>query len=160
MWGVSSVEVESSETLPALQSFSGFGVYTLSFGGEFAKIKCRVDYSFKEDKLTEGMYVIDDVENITETFEELQKHLTEFYGKPDHWANHFITDNDIWIQETPYGKYRGPELYWEFNNGFIGLIASRFKDEISIKVLYAGNVSIEKYGYENVSPLKFNPQFE
>ena len=54
---------------------------------------------------------------------------------------------------TKYGKYRGPELYWRFSNGFIALIASRFEDKITLTILYTKE-SIESYNKDREIPVE------
>ena len=47
-WGSAVNEVKSSEKEYYLQSFSGFGVYALSYTSRFAGLRTRIDYTFKK----------------------------------------------------------------------------------------------------------------
>ncbi len=144
-WGSTINEVKFSEKEHYLQAFSGFGIYALSYTSKLAGLKTRIDYTFKNGKLVEGSFTFNSIENIKNDFIILNNFLTGEYGKPNLMAGPSIESNTLWIQETKFGKYKGPELYWKFTNGFIALIASRFEDEITLTILYTNSKSIEEY---------------
>ncbi len=76
--------------------------------------------------------------------------LIDEYGKPNFRSGLSIDSDSIWIKINDYGKFKGPELFWKFNNGFIGLIASKFEDDITISILYSNDKSIEEYGRDRL----------
>jgi len=149
-WGISLDYVKSTETESYLQSFHGFGIDALSYKGEIAGLTARIDYSFKDRKLFEGTYTINPVNEIRDDFNKLKFFLTDEYGKPNFRAGQSINSDSIWIKINDYGKYKGPELFWKFSNGFIGLIAVKFEDDITITVLYSKGNSIEEYGQDRI----------
>lgn len=150
VWGSSINKVRSTETESYLQSFQGFGIDALSYKGEIAGLTARIDYSFKDGKLFEGTYTINPVNEIRDDFNKLKIFLTDEYGKPNFKAGQSINSDSIWIKINDYGKYKGPELFWKFSNGFIGLIAVKFEDDITITVLYSKGNSIEEYGQDRI----------
>lgn len=145
-WGISLDYVKTKETGSFLQSFHGFGIDAFSYKGDIAGLTARIDYSFKDGKLFEGTYTINPEDAIKRTFKKLEKYLSNELGKPNFRAGRLIDSDSIWIKYNDYGKYKGPELFWKFSNGFVGLIASRFEDDITITVLYSNGKSIEEYG--------------
>ncbi len=149
-WGISIDYVKSTETENYLQSFHGFGIDALSYRGEIAGLTARIDYSFKDGKLFEGTYTINPEAEIKITFNKLEKYLVDEFEKPNFRAGRSINSDSIWIKINNYGKYKGPELFWKFKNGFIGLIAAKFEDDITITVLYSNDNSIEKYGSDRL----------
>ena len=144
-WGSKMDKVKATETESYMQLFHGFGIDALSYKGYIAGLTARIDYSFKDGKLFEGTYIINSSDDYKIDFNKLKGFLIGKYGKPDLRAGLSIESDSIWIKVTDYGKFRGPELYWKFNNGFIGLIASKFEDDITLTVL------IEVYRYKVIN---------
>ena len=144
-WGSAVNEVKSSEKEYYLQSFSGFGVYALSYTSRFAGFRTRIDYTFKKGKLVEGTYSFNPSGDIRSDFKKLQKTLISKYGKPSFEVGPLIDSAFVWIQLTKYGRYKGPELYWKFSNGFIALVASKFENDITFTILFSNSKSIEEY---------------
>lgn len=151
-WGSSMDKVKAKVTESYLQSFHGFGIDALSYKGKIAGLTARIDYSFKDNKLIEGNYIIKPHDDFKTNFKILEKFLTNEYGNPNFKAGNSISSDSIWIRITKYGKFKGPELFWKFNDGFIGLIALKFEDDITITVLYSGGRSIEEYGSDRLIP--------
>ena len=75
----------------------------------------------------------------------MQKSLISEYGKPSFEICSLIDSAFVWIQITKYGRYKGPELYWKFSNGFIALVASKFENDITFTILFSNSKSIEEY---------------
>lgn len=149
-WESSVEKVKTTEKERYLQSFHGFGIDALSFSGNIAGLKARIDYAFKNRKLFEGTYIINSKDEIRVDFKKLENFLVDEYGNPNFRAGESIDSDSIWEKVTPYGKFKGPELFWKFNNGFIGLIASKFEDDITITVLYSNDKSIREYGSDRL----------
>ena len=154
-WGVTPEEVKINETAKYLQTFSGFNSYALSFRGEFLKLNSRIDFSFKDSMLTEGSYLIKSDLSYKENFVSIREHFNKLYGKPKYWAIRKFGDTPQWIRETDFGTFRGPELFWEFKNGFIAIQSSKFIEEITITVLYVYNQKINEYGSADVFNIKY-----
>ena len=152
-WGSSIEEVKSKETESYLQTFEGFGVYALSYRSKIAGLTTRIDYTFKNGKLIEGSYTFEPSKFFKNDFNKLKDFLITEYNKPDFKAGPSIESDSVWIMVTKYGKYRGPELYWRFNNGFIALVASRFEDKITLTILYT-NESIQEYNKDREISVK------
>jgi hypothetical protein len=146
VWGSSMDQVRLAETETYMQQFHGFGIDALSYEGDIAGLTARIDYSFKNGKLFEGSYVINPQDNIKPDFRKLRDFLVEKFGKPDYRAGLLIDSDSIWIKVTDYGEFKGPELYWKFADGFIGLIASRFDNNITLTILYSSDTTIVNYG--------------
>lgn len=153
-WGTSINKVREIETARYLQSFTGFGIEALSFKGKIAGLETRIDYTFKEDKLTEGSYIIIDENTFRDNFQSLLRFLQNLYGIPEFRSGPLYTADSVWIKLTDTGLFSGPSLYWKFNNGFIGLISEKFKEEITLTILYAYNKTIEEYSTKNLVELK------
>ncbi len=149
-WGSKIDKVKATETESYMQFFHGFGIDALSYKGYIAGLTARIDYSFKDGKLFEGTYSITPDEEFKIDFNKLKSFLINKYGKPDLRAGLSIESDSLWIQVTDYGKFRGPELYWKFKNGFIGLIASKFEEDVTLTVLYSSEKSIENYGKDRL----------
>ena len=149
-WGSSLEKVKTTEKESYLQSFHGFGIDALSYSGSIAGLTARIDYSFKNGKLFEGTYIIYPEDEIRDDFKKLENHLIAEYGKPNFRAGESIHSDSIWEKVTPYGKYKGPELFWKFNNGFIGLIASKFENDVTITVLYSNYKSIKDFENDRI----------
>ncbi len=143
-WGSSMEEVKSRETENYLQTFEGFGIYSLSYKGKIIGLITRIDYTFKNGKLVEGSYTFESGEYFKDDFNKLKDFLISEYNKPDFKAGPSIESDSVWIMVTKYGKYKGPELYWQFSNGFVALIAARFENKITLTILYTNN-SIKEY---------------
>jgi hypothetical protein len=149
-WGSSINKVKEAEKEDYLQSFHGFGIDALSYSGGIAGLNARIDYSFKDNKLFEGTYTINPEDDIKFGFNKLERYLIGEYGKPNFRAGKSINSDSIWINVNDYGKFSGPELFWKFDNGFVGLIASKFENDITITVLYSNDKSIEEYGSDRL----------
>jgi hypothetical protein len=50
--------------------------------------------------------------------------------------------------------YIGPSFYWVFQNGFIGLISQKFKEEITLTILFASDLTVDEYNSKNLVELK------
>jgi hypothetical protein len=144
-WGSSVNEVKSVETGSYVQSFEGFGIYVLSYKNRIADLMAWIDYTFKDGKLIEGSYSFEPAGSFKNDFNKLKIFLITHYGKPDFRAGPLLESDSIWIKVSEYSNYKGPELYWQFSNGFTALIASKFEDEITITILYSSVKSIEEY---------------
>ena len=48
----------------------------------------------------------------------------------------------------------GPSFYWVFKNGFIGLISQKFKEEITLTILFASDLTVDEYNSKNLVELK------
>ncbi len=153
-WGISKTQVRSIVKEYYLQSYSGFGIEALCYKGSIAGIDSRIDFNFKDDKLVDGLYSINPNSSFKTVFKKLEEYLINEYGKPDFKVGPDIDSSSVWIKENDYGRYRGPELYWSFKNGFVGLHASRFKDDITINVLYVEGKTVEEFNNENLAPFK------
>jgi hypothetical protein len=153
-WDSSLNEVKEKETAYYLQTFHGFGIEALSYKGKIAGLDARIDYDFKNKKFTEGSYRVISDDNFKEDYSTLFNFLVNLYGKPDRRSGFLYTSDSVWIKTNDYGIYAGPSLYWEFKDGFIGLISQKYKEEITLIVLYAYNVTIEEYNSINAVELK------
>lgn len=153
-WNTSLNEVKEKETAYYLQTFHGFGIEALSYKGKIAGLDARIDYDFKNKKFTEGSYRVISDDNFKEDYSTLFNFLVNLYGKPDRRSGFLYTSDSVWIKTNDYGIYAGPSLYWEFKDGFIGLISQKYKEEITLIVLYAYNVTIEEYNSINAVELK------
>lgn len=158
-WGTSTEYVEKNEPLPLLQSFEGFGIYALSYEGKIAGHSARIDYTFRDNKLVEGSYVIKDVKNFAKVFNDVQAYVVDSYGEPDFWSNTLINSDSLWIQVDSTENYRGPELYWKFANGFISLLLKKFEAKVSLYLLHVWEKSISDYGREGIELNNFQTDF-
>ena len=149
-WGSTIDRVKEVETESYLQSFHGFGIDALSYKGYIDGLNTRIDYSFKDGKLFEGTYSINPGDDFRADFNKLKNYLTGIYDKPDFRAGLPLEQDSVWVKVTDYGKFKGPELYWKFTNGFIGLIASKFEEDITLTILYSCEKSIEDYGKDGL----------
>lgn len=154
-WRSSPENIKENETARYLQTFSGFGTYALSFRGEFLELNSRIDFSFKDSMLIEGSYEIESDFTYEENFIKIRDHFTKHYGKPKYWAIRKFGSGQRWIRETDLGTFRGPELFWEFDNGFIAIHSSKYIEEITITVLYVYNKKIEEYGTADVFTIQY-----
>ncbi|MEJ2193375.1 MAG: hypothetical protein P8X73_00775 [Ignavibacteriaceae bacterium] len=48
----------------------------------------------------------------------------------------------------------GPSFYWVFEDGFIGLISEKFKEETTLTILFTFNLTIDEYNSKNLVELK------
>ena len=48
----------------------------------------------------------------------------------------------------------GPSFYWVFKNGFIGLISQKFKEDITLTILFASDLTVDEYNSKNLVELK------
>jgi hypothetical protein len=144
------------ETAQGLQSFSGWGIYTLSYKGWFASMNARIDYTFIENKLIEGAYILEPGDDYTDIFQSCREKISDEYGKPNSWAVALINQKNIWQKKNNIGLYEGPQLFWLFEEAFIALHSSKFKDKITITVLFSGREGIGDYNAESLIEIK-NP---
>jgi hypothetical protein len=145
-FGAKAQQVEANETAKYMQDFNGLNIHALSYKGEFAEIDVRIDYVFREGILVEGSYNIADSDNLIDDFKRFFEALKNDFGSPTFYSNGLIDNDNIWIKASDYGAYKGPELYWQFKNGFIALIASKFKNEETLTTIYTINKNISEYG--------------
>ncbi len=150
LFGSSPAEVKSREPAPSLQSFSGWGIYALSFEGRFAGTKARIDYIFKDDKMIEGSYILEPGDDYLDIFQSCRKDISEEYGNPDSWAVADIRQDSIWKKINDFGLYEGPQLFWLFDKGFIALHSSKFKHKITITVLYSSREEVGDYNADSL----------
>jgi hypothetical protein len=155
-FGSSPSEVKSMETAPSLQSFSGWGIYALSYTGRFAGMQARIDYTFADDKLIEGSYILEPGDDYVDAFCLCRDKISEESGNPNSWAIAVISHDNIWHKKNDFGLYEGPQLFWIFEKGFIALHSSKFNDKITITVLFSGREGIGDYNAESLIEIK-NP---
>ena len=93
-------------------------------------------------------------DNFRNDFTTLKNFLENQFGLPDYRAGLLYTSDSVWIRISKAGLYTGPSFYWVFNNGFISLISEKFREEISISVLYAYDRTIDAYNEQNLVNLK------
>ena len=153
-WGSSLREVEEKETADYLQKFSGFGIETLSYEGNIAGLDARIDYTFKNKKLIEGSYTVISKDTFSEDFLTLLSFLENHYGRPEYSSGPLYTSDSVWIKINDFGMFTGPSFYWVFNNGFIGLISQKFKEEITLTILFASDLTVDEYNSKNLVELK------
>lgn len=154
-WETTPEIVRKNESARFLQTFDGFGVYAISFRGDFIGLNSRIDFTFNDKKFVEGTYQIQSDLSYKEDFLKIRNHLSKLYGNPKYWAIRKFDSDQHWVKETDLGSFRGPELFWEFENGFIAVHSSKFIDEITIKVLYVYNQKISEYGNADVFALEY-----
>jgi len=153
-WGTAKNKVKSIVNDYYLQEYYGFGVEALCYKGKIAGLDARIDYNFKNNKLVDGVYSLNPNSSFRNDFITLKNYLIEEYGEPDIQVGPSIDSSSVWIKANNYGRFRGPELYWSFKNGFIGLHATKFKDEKTISVLYVFGKTVEEFYKESLVPLK------
>ena len=159
-WGASMGEVRGKEKAQYLQRFEGFDITAISFKDNIAGIEARIDYTFKDDKLTEASYIINAGDFYKRDFVELLKFVVQKFGQPEYRSGKGYNEDSVWVKENEYGSFSGPSYYWEFKNSFIALISQKFKDEITIMVLFVNGSSIGEYAKKTGAelsgfPLKF-----
>jgi len=157
-WGETLKNVESEESAHYAQSFIGFGEYILSYYGNILDFRTMIDYTFKDSILIEGSYTIQTTNsNFSESFNKIKGLYISNLGKPSYWASAY-PDSSFHFENTSEAKQcRGPELYWEYCNGFIGIISEKYRDDISITILYAHNKTIAEYGKYLPFPHEYFP---
>jgi hypothetical protein len=153
-WDSSLRDVEEKETAHYLQTFSGFGIEALSYEGNIAGLDARIDYTFKNKKFTEGSYTVISKDTFREDFLTLLSFLQNRYGRPGYSSGPFYTSDSVWIKINDLGMFIGPSFYWVFNNGFIGLISQKFKEEITLTILFASDLTVDEYNSKNLVELK------
>lgn len=150
-WGASIEEVKSKELANYMQTFMGFGVHIMSYSAEIADFDAVLDYVFEDSILVEASYCFE-IEFFPESFKKLKDYYINKLGTPFYWANSHPNSTIDWSNESEQDLCRGPELYWEYCNGFIGLIAEKYKDEITITALYSYQKTIREYGKYVIYP--------
>ena len=143
-WAESIDNVKSREFTNYMQTYIGFGVYILSYHGEIVDYEARIDFVFEGEVLVEGQYILE-VDSYTETYEKIKNYYFNKLGTPNYWASSHPNAKIDWTGDES-GMCRGPEIYWEYCNGFIGIIAEKYMEEITITILYAYQKTIEEYG--------------
>ncbi len=151
-WGASIDKVKSTEREKYLQDYSGYGLKAVCYMGSIAGLDARIDYNFKDGKLFAGTYTLSPGSSFLSDFKELRSFLIQKYGKPDMKFGPGIDSSTVWIKENNYGRYRGPELYWKFKNGFVGLHSSRFKNDNTISILFVEGKTVEEFYNESLVP--------
>lgn len=149
-FGSSPAEVKSIETAPGLQSFSGWGIYALSFEGRFAGRDARIDYTFVENKLIEGSYIVEPGDEYLNVFKLCRDEISKEYGHPHSWAVAEISQDIIWQKKNNSELYDGPQLFWLFTKGFIVLHSSKFNQKITVTILFSGEQGIGDYNSESL----------
>ena len=150
-WGVSMDEVRSIELSRYMQTFIGFGVNIITYSGEISDYKAEIDYVFEDSILVEASYCIK-VEIFPDDFKKIMEYYISKFGTPFYWANSHPNSVINWRVKSENDLCRGPELYWEYCNGFMGLIAEKYKDEITISILYVYQKTIHEYGKYVIFP--------
>ena len=143
-WGESINSVKSKEILQYMQTTRGFGEEIISYKGETAGIDARIDYIFRDNKLVEGLYEIA-VDSFEVDFEIVKNYYFKQLDYPNYWASSHPNTEINWIGNEN-GLCRGPEMYWEYFNGFIAVIAEKFRDEITISRIFVHDKTILDYG--------------
>ena len=153
-WGCSLRDVEEKETAHYLQKFSGFGIEALSYQGKIAGLNARIDYTFKNKKFTEGSYTVISNDSFRNDFLTLLSFLKIQYGEPGYSSDPIYRSDSVWIKINDFGMFMGPSFYWVFEDGFIGLISEKFKEETTLTILFAFNLTIDEYNSKNLVELK------
>ena len=153
-WNSTEEEVKNNIDLYYLQTFKGFGIKAISYKGEIAGLEARIDFTFQNNKLVEGSYSINPENSFKLDYNLLLKYLSKQFGKPDFKVGTSINSDSVWVKVNKYGKCRGPESYWKFKNGFVCLHAAKFKEDITITILYVFNKTIKEYGIKMMPNVK------
>lgn len=153
-WNSSIEDVRQQETSNYLQKFKGFGIEAISFTSEIDGLDVRIDYTFKHNKLVEGSYTIKSGKNYKDDFISLLKFVIRKYGNPKYRAGPLYNSGDFWVRENNYGMFRGPSLYWKFQNGFIALLSEKQDENITITILFVDGKTIEEYATGNIAEIK------
>ena len=145
-WGSSIEYVRNNEDAFFSQSFEGFGRYVLTFNDNYFDRRISVNYTFVNDSLKHGSYFFETgLDEFVKEYEDIRFRLKQLYGSPRFSAGPDISADSLWIPITIYNTFRGPQLYWNFDDGFIGLISERDEDDAAITIIFVGNKSIEEY---------------
>ena len=153
-WSSSLRDVKEKETAHYLQKFSGFGIEALSYEGTIAGLNARIDYTFKDDKFTEGSYTVISKDNFRGDFLTLLSFLQNRYGNPGYRSGLIYSSDSVWIKIDNFGTYVGPAYYWVFEDGFIGLVSEKSGEEISLTIIYVFDLTIHEYNSRNPVELK------
>lgn len=146
-WGETLENIKSKELADYKQTFIGFGVNTLSYSGKIAELDADIDYVFENDVLSEGIYIIKvELSFFDEAFEKIKNYYFQKLNIPHYWASSHPNSKINWNDTVENETCRGPEIYWEYCNGFIGIVAEKFKEEITITVIYVHQKTIQSYG--------------
>lgn len=150
-WGESIQGVRSLELAKYDQLYIGFGVHILTFHDTHLNYYTKIDYVFEEEKLKEAFYTIE-TESFEETFQNIKASYINRFGRPNYWSSSHpdASINSVFESESDY--CRGPEIYWEFCNGFLGIISEKYKETITITILFVHEKTIEDYGKFVVYP--------
>jgi len=157
-WGVSAAQVKQMEQAQFMQTSKGLGFSVLSFMGDIAGFPARIDYTFRNDSLTEASYSIQKVDSFSKVMSAINKFISDFYGRADYININVLDSDSLWTIENPGILYKGPQYFWEFANGFICQYSSKFipssgKEEITITVLYVPFTKISEYSESRLIPL-------
>jgi hypothetical protein len=151
-WGLTVSNIREIEKEPYLQTTIGFGQKIVSFEGEIAGFRARIDYVFKENKLVEGMYQVK-ADSFKNVFESLKEFYIDKLDYPVYWSvSH--PNTEIQWKGDENGLCRGPEIYWEYLDGFIAIISEKYKGEFTISILYVHEKTIADYGKYVLFPYK------
>jgi hypothetical protein len=157
-WGVSAGYVKQMEQAQYMQESKGMGFSVLSFMGDIAGLPARIDYTFRNDSLTEASYSIQKVDSFSQKMSTVKNFLAGLYGKPVYANINALDTDSLWTVENPGILYNGPQYFWEFANGFICQYSSKFipssgKEEKTITVLYVPFTKISEYSESRLIPL-------
>ena len=153
-WNSNIEFVKENEEASYLQSFSGFGVFALSYKGKFENYSSRIDYTFKNDSLAECSYTIE-CGNFFEDFIKIRNSLITELGSPSFWAKSKIIFNNVWVKKNDFGTFYGPELYWQYDDGFVGMLSEKSTDGTTITIIYLHQQTIQDYGVQTVNPYDY-----
>ena len=151
-WGERFLDVKAKEVAPYLQTTFGFGQQILSYKGRIAGHKARIDYVFKDKQLVEGIYEIK-VDSFETSFEKIKQYYIDKLDHPIYWAGAHPLTKINWVGNKN-GLCRGPEIYWEYFDGFVAIICEKYKEEITISILYVYDKTIADYGKYVTFPYK------
>ena len=143
-WGTNIEKVRSTELADYMQTYIGFGSYVISYKTRLIGFEARMDYVFEDSILTEASYELEGI-NFETVFQDIKKYYYNILGLPNYWASSHPDLSINWNEEEN-GICRGPEIYWEYCDGFIGIVAEQYKESISITILYVKGKSINNYG--------------
>lgn len=150
-WGESVESVRNLELSEYDQAYIGFGVYILTFHDKHLGYESKIDYVFEEDELVEAFYTIE-AETFEETYNIIKENYINKFGRPNYWSSAHPDASIKRVFESEEEYCRGPEIYWEFCNGFLGIISERYKQSITITILFVHNKTIDEYGKFVVYP--------
>jgi hypothetical protein len=152
-WGESINSIRSKEILKYMQTTKGFGEEILSYQGQTAGLDARVDYIFRDGKLVEGLYEIE-VDSFEIEFEIIKDYYFEKLDYPNYWASSHPNTEINWVGDEVNTLCRGPEMYWEYYDGFIAIVTEKYKNEITISIIYVYDKTILDYGKYVTYPYK------